>query len=118
MSETRIVNRFPITAGLDRDLQEIAQAQTEAEEIVTQAEKIVNPAVDSISTGTAAVDPKDVPPTAGTPAQSATYITDQFPYDQSPIGRDETLANEIASLRASTIRALKHLGVDTRKFFS
>ena len=121
MSETRIVNRFPITAGLDRDLQELDQAKSEAEVIVNQA-------VDSVATAKATRDGSvgqiDLPApytpeqgvTAGILAQS-----DAPEIDQNEMSQARALSvalTEIASLRASVIRAFKHMGIDTRKFFS
>lgn len=115
MTETRIVNRFPATAGLERDLDEIDQATREAAGIITEAEQIVNSPMDSSSVPKLAAS-GDVAGALQHVIQESGWFTESEII--RPMNDLEKVQNELASLRASTIKALKHLGVDTRKFFS
>jgi hypothetical protein len=106
VSETRIVNRFPVTAGLEQDLDEAEQAEQLADDIFNQA---VAPVTITGTQGT--FNTKTIP--------SEDIVNSVFDSDTNPFlaaDSPKTL-NEIAALRAQVIKAFKHMGIDTRKFF-
>ncbi len=132
MSTERTLNSQIGSVGLDRDLLE-AGLDTQTKDGV-----IYNPPVDSTSIeneNRARAELLRVQgfdrfaPTADDIAQR---IADQpvpeeldgqeqtitFPEVRILAGDAQKVLNEIARLRAEVIRAFKHLGVDTRKFFS
>lgn len=131
MPTERIVNSFGYGPGLQRDLDEIDEADRLAQSIVNEAVKSISKVPQGLQASNAAmkqaVDPIELETSiTGVPGPNLIQKKDQDSFDldsetdtngvPNPFLAIKAL-NEIASLRASVIKTFKHMGIDTRKFF-
>lgn len=113
MSTERIVNRFPPTAGLEADLAELDQAEQIADEVLTEAKTKIDDPIEFDHTLAAFLTGPPEPPGDDRGNLSSPKTQE----DSQQCNSQDAVLNEIAALRSQVVKALKHLGVDTRKFF-